>query len=105
MLQLTSDERYAYTVNAIREHGEVWCLRDDEGWCLGLDPNRKPTFPVWPHPAYARENAVGDWANYYTESIPLEAFLARAIDVVAEDDYPLAILTINMVWVPVPRPC
>jgi hypothetical protein len=101
-ISLGSDERYAYTVNKVREHGELYCLCDDDGWCLGLDPDGKLTFPIWPHPAFPTECAVGEWGRYSPVAIKLADFLSRAVEPIVPDDYPLAVFTALGSWVPAP---
>ncbi len=102
VLRSHSEARYSYTVNTVREHARLWCLAADDGWALGLDPSDKAVFPVWPHPAFAREVATGDWAGYYPEAIELAEFLERPIEEVGSNEYLLAILPIPDVLVPVP---
>src|SRR5262249_42142285 len=99
---LGTNDRYAYTVNAVRKYGELYCLAADDGFCLGLDPDGRRVFPIWPHPAFAEECAVGEWGHYYPEALKLADFLSGPLEPVARDEYPLAIFMAGGRWIPVP---
>jgi hypothetical protein len=101
-MSLGPGERYAYTVNSVREHGELYCLREDNGWCLGVDSDGRRTIPIWPHPAFAAEAAVGEWGHYYPVAVNLIDFLSRAVEPIVLGDYPLAVFTAHGYWIPVP---
>jgi len=74
-IELKPKPRYAYAVNKIRQHGELWLLDSSEGYCLSKGETEAPGLPVWPHPDFAREFATGDWAEGYPERIPLHIWL------------------------------
>ena len=74
-LAMTPRLRYAYSVNWVRKQGMLWVLGSDEGYCLALGETGEPGLPIWPHPDFAQEQATGDWADGYVESIALQDWL------------------------------
>ncbi len=104
-LSLSSDDRYAYAVDKIRDHGEIWSLKSENGWVLGCDPKGNPVFPIWPHEKYAVETAIGDWCDSYPEMIPIEKWINEFSNQLKENNTVLGVMMTpgpNSTWVPVP---
>lgn len=74
VLKLEGPERFAHFVKRAADEEIVWGLWN-EGWALMADSNEGPAFPLWPAREYASECAIGEWAGYTPESIPLEDLL------------------------------
>jgi hypothetical protein len=73
VLGLDDDERYAYAINKIREHGELWILASDEGWVVSTLDDGSSTISIWPHERFAELEAVDDCED----ARPLRISLAR----------------------------
>lgn len=72
VLALDVDARYAYAINKIRAHGELWTLRSEGGWVVSSNPTRESSIPVWPHARFAQLEATGSWADAEPARISLE---------------------------------
>jgi hypothetical protein len=66
------DDRYAYAINKIREHGALWTLKSAEGWVVSNNPSGQPSIPIWPHERFARLEATGSWADAQPDRVVLE---------------------------------
>lgn len=84
VLALPGPARYEHLVKRIADAGEVWSLRNADGWALASDEGRE-LIPVWPHPRYAEACAVGDWAGTEPQAIPLEDWVADWLADMEED--------------------
>jgi hypothetical protein len=73
VLSFDVDARYAYAINKFRTHGELWTLKDEEGWVLSRNPRGVSSVPVWPHERFAKLEATGAWANARPDRIALDA--------------------------------
>jgi hypothetical protein len=72
VLSWDTDDRYAYAINKIREHGELWTLKSPTGWVVSSNPTGQPCVPIWPHEHFARLEATGSWADAQPDRIPLD---------------------------------
>ena len=63
VLALDVDARYAYAINKIREHGELWTLRSEGGWVVSTNSARESSIPIWPHERFAALEATGSWSD------------------------------------------
>jgi hypothetical protein len=66
------DARYAYAINKIREHGELWTLKSGDGWVVSSNPAGQPSIPIWPHERFARLEATDSWADAQPDRVLLE---------------------------------
>jgi hypothetical protein len=71
-LAMDVDARYAYAIDQIRRHDELWTLKSADGWVVSSNPVREPSIPVWPHEQLARLEATGLWAEAEPSRISLE---------------------------------
>ncbi len=60
---LDVDARYAYAIDKIREHGELWTLESDDGWVVRRTDHGLPSIPIWPHERFAEIEATGAWQD------------------------------------------
>lgn len=67
--------RYAYAINKIREHGELWTLRSEGGWVVSCNPAGEKGIPIWPHERLARLEAVESWDDAEPSRISFEDWL------------------------------
>jgi hypothetical protein len=65
------DDRYAYAINKIREHGELWTLKSVDGWVVS-NPSGHPLIPIWPHERFAWLEATGSWSDAQPSRVQLE---------------------------------
>ena len=75
VLALDAPSRYQHLVKQVADKEELWSLRADDGWVAMGDDAGNNTFPVWPHPDYARMFATGDWASATPTAIALDDWL------------------------------
>jgi hypothetical protein len=61
VLALPAGRRYEYFLKRATGHGEVWSLRDGDGWVVAEDDDGNRHLPVWPHPRFAQACARGPW--------------------------------------------
>ncbi|MDL2209823.1 DUF2750 domain-containing protein [Desulfovibrio sp. OttesenSCG-928-O18] len=75
VLALNDQERLGYFIKKCADSGEVWGLRNEEGWCgMGTEDDAE-AMPLWPEEAFAALLAVDDWAGCKPALIPLRDFL------------------------------
>ena len=92
--QLAAEARYEYFVEKTLEHGEIWSLKNEEGWVLGEATEDIEAIPVWPHPKYAELCATGAWADHEAQSISLDVFLERFVPGMLADNRVLAVFEV-----------
>lgn len=92
--RLSAEERYAYFVEKTLEYGQVWSLKNEEGWVLGEASEDTEAIPVWPHSKFAELCATGAWANHDAESIALDVFLKRFVPGMLADSRVLAVFEV-----------
>lgn len=92
-MSLGNADKYAYAVNKIRKHGELWSLKSADGWVLGVDPDGNAVFPIWPHEGYARDAATGAWQDSSPECISLDDWKNVSITVLEEYHAILGVMT------------
>jgi hypothetical protein len=74
---LPAPARYRYLCARICDWGEVWSLRNAEGWVLSRDDGGHEGVPVWPHPRFAEACAEGDWRDCIPAVISLDDWLNK----------------------------
>jgi hypothetical protein len=67
--------RYKHFVARAADFGQVWGLRNSDGWFSFGTDECPHVFPVWPHPAYAMACANGPWAGAEASAIEVHTFL------------------------------
>ena len=65
------DARYAYAINKIREHGELWTLRSEDGWVVSSNSAGEAGIPIWPHAQLAKLEATGSWSDAEPDRVDL----------------------------------
>lgn len=74
--KLPEEERFTYSLKRMADWGEVWTLRDEDGFAL-LSDGAHEVVPVWPHPEFALEYAhESSWAVQPTQ-VELSQFLEK----------------------------
>lgn len=84
LLQLTADERYAYTVEQIVENEQVWILKGDSGSVL-MSNDGQECVPVWPHKNAAKMHINDDWSDCSCLAISLGDWQSRWTAGLTED--------------------
>lgn len=79
VVALPSPRRYAYAIKRLADWGEVWSLRNEDGWVLASDDSGHEAVPIWPHPRYAEASAVGEWIGTKPSPIEIHQFVDRWI--------------------------
>ncbi len=98
-IDLDAFARYAYAVNKVREHREVYCLRSDDGWVVGVDPDSDPVFPMWPHPDFAAVEALDDWADAYSEVVSLDHWRDEITPMLQRKGFAVGVFPAHNRWV------
>lgn len=85
ILAMDATERLDYFIRECLDSGEVWGLRNDDGWCgMGTEGGGE-SIPFWPGEAFALLMAEDEWDDCAAESIPLEAFVEEWLPNMDED--------------------
>lgn len=71
-----AETRYDYLVEETARNGELWILRDEDGFVM-FRSETEECIPVWPHPACAETWATGGWGGCRPMAVDLDAWLAR----------------------------
>lgn len=66
--------RFEHFIVQAADCESLWGLRDNSGWVALADDSGAPGFPVWPHPDYAAECAMGAWAECFPSEIGVHEF-------------------------------
>lgn len=82
---LTPCQRYEHFIGRVADWGEIWSLRDADGWVLWGNKALEELVPVWPHEEYAKKCAEGEWGGTQPTSIELEAWRKRWIPGMIQD--------------------
>ena len=80
-----SDVRYAHFVRTVCAAGQLWSLRDADGWLIFEDADGRECVPVWPAPGFAELCATAEFAGSRPEPIPLDVFLKRWLPRMVQD--------------------
>ena len=63
----------------VADCGQLWSLRNSEGWVIASDDAGLQLIPIWPHARYAQACAIDEWADCAPQSIEVHDFLDRWI--------------------------
>ena len=74
---LPADRRYDYFVSKVVAEGQVWSLRNSQGWVVMSSEEGDECLPVWPYSEFAAEWISGEWADCSPASVPLDTWLER----------------------------
>lgn len=83
-LSLSPDERMSRTLSRIREAGEVWILKDEDG-CVMLTTDDEDGVPVWPDKGLATLWATDEWEDCEPMSISLKDWLSKWVPGMIQD--------------------
>jgi hypothetical protein len=84
VLKLDAPKRLQHFIKRVADEGVAWALWND-GWALmTTDDNEHSVFPLWPAREYAEACAVGDWAEYSAEEIPVNDLLGELLPKLAQ---------------------
>jgi hypothetical protein len=83
VLRLDGPARYAHFVKRVVDEERAWGLWR-EGWALMADGGGQSCFALWPAPEYAERCAVGTWAGYVAEVIPLADLIGQHLPRLAD---------------------
>ncbi len=68
-------KRLKHLVSQAADREVLWGLRDESGWVSLADDSGAPGFPIWPHPDYAQDCAIGPWAGCLPAEIEVHEFV------------------------------
>jgi hypothetical protein len=83
----TSESNYRRFIERVRESGEVWGLRSDDGWayCASNEYEDTDVLVFWSERAEAQRHAQGDWAQHQPAVIVLDEFIENWLQGMDED--------------------
>ncbi|HLJ56594.1 MAG TPA: DUF2750 domain-containing protein [Chthonomonadaceae bacterium] len=91
MARCPAADRYVQFVKRIAESAEVGGLRNDEGWALAADPAGCECVPIWPHPRFAKDCAVGEWQDAEPARVVVETWTERWLPGISSDGRQIAV--------------
>lgn len=91
ILKLDNEKKYEYFIKKIAAYGEVWSLKDKDGWAsLGADD--KMYFPVWAKKEYADLCISDEWEGYESETIDVSDFAEMWIPGLKKDNIRITVM-------------
>jgi len=73
---MSDSDRFAFLINNIIEHKEVWLLEaEDASFAMFEDNEGRSFIPIWPGKEFAEQFANDDWDGYVAERMGLGEFL------------------------------
>ncbi|MBV5274409.1 MAG: DUF2750 domain-containing protein [Lamprocystis purpurea] len=74
-------------VTRVRETGQVWGLKSDEGWaiCESNEYEDTDVYPFWSDEAAAAAHCTDDWAGFVPTSLDLDLFIDTWLAGMSED--------------------
>lgn len=84
VLKLDNRKKYEYFIKKIADFGEVWSLRNTEGWITSGEGDDF-FFPVWAKKEFAELYIKGDWQDCACEAIDIDDFLENWLEGLKED--------------------
>ena len=91
---LAAHERYDYFLKKVSDWEEIWSLHSPEGW-VEFSADGEICLPLWPHPDFAQQWAVGDWSDCKPKAIALDVWLERWTKGLEGDETVLAVFPVN----------
>ncbi len=81
------EENYALFLSAIKESGQVWSLKSEEGWvvCDSEEFEDTDVIPFWSAREYAAVQCTEEWAGYTAVEIGLDEFVDQWLHEMEED--------------------
>ena len=75
LISAEGPKRLKHLVTRAADGELLWGLRDESGWVSLADDSDAPGFPIWPHPDYAQDCAMGSWAGCQPTKIDVHEFV------------------------------
>jgi len=94
ILAMDAQERFEYFIQTCVETGELWGLRNNEGWCGMGTEDGGDSIPFWPAEPFAALMADEEWSDCSPESIPLDGFLEEWLPGMHDDGVCAAVFPI-----------
>lgn len=92
VLKLDMKKKYQYFLKKIADYGELWSLKDDDGWVTLGQEEDDCFFPVWPKQEFAELCISEDWQDCKCEAIDIDEFLEDWIPGLKEDGIRVTIM-------------
>ena len=93
----SSLERYAYFMQRVLDHGEVWVLVRPEDDRIGIVEDEQEGVAymmAWPHERFADAERDGDWAAHVPRSFALEQWIEGVLPTLARDGVDVGVFPI-----------
>lgn len=85
LLNASNEQRLAYCIKTCATEQKIWILTDEHG-CMMLNTEDEDCVAIWPSAEAATQWAADDWEACTATSIPLQDWLNRWTDGLAEDE-------------------
>ena len=83
--------RFEYFIKRVADWGEIWTLKDEDGYVLFGDADRQELVPVWPFREFAVQCCDGIWKNASAVSISTVEFMTKWIPGTTVDSRKVAV--------------
>jgi hypothetical protein len=90
VLQMSPDKRYAFLLQEVSQHQQIWILTDEDG-CVMLKSEDEDCVPIWPGQEFAQYWATGEWSNCQPQAISLSDWLAKWTSGLEGDEVNIAV--------------
>lgn len=95
LLDKSAEMRYKYSIKRIADTESLWTIISDDGYYRLIDNNGKQLFPIWPFKEYVEMYMIGEATDFNAISIDLIKFENEVIDIIRNNNIPLAIFPIS----------
>lgn len=84
----TSESNYNRFIERVRESGQVWGLRGEDGWayCESNEYEETDVLMFWSDRAGAQSHAQDEWSDHTPTEISLDEFIDNWLPGMDEDD-------------------
>lgn len=81
------ESNYELFVSQVLENGQIWGLKNDDGWalCDSIEFEETDVFPFWSSERHAADHCEGEWDVYEPASLSLDEFLEDWLPGMHED--------------------
>jgi hypothetical protein len=81
------ESNYDLFVSQVLESGQVWGLKNDDGWalCDSVEFEETDVFPFWSSEKHAAGHCEGEWKIYDAATLSLDEFLEDWLPGMHED--------------------
>lgn len=83
--QYNVEQRFAYLLEEVVSHNEIWILTDQHG-CVMLNSDDEDCLPIWPNKEFAQTWATGEWQDCEPQNITLKKWFSHWLPGLEDDE-------------------